>query len=380
MRLPGFVNGSNQSPSRSINSEATINLIVESGSGTPKRKPCLLDRPSLTPFTWISPGPSRALFHQDGRLFAVSGAYFYEIFQSRNVLVRGEMETDSRVATISSNGTNAGQQLFIVSGGLGYTFNLSTNAFAEITDTDLETPLWGGAFLDSYFIALNVNTNTFQLSQLLEGNEWNGLDAGQTNQSSDNKIGMVVSNQKLWLFGTKSTEVWFNSGAASFPFQPLAGVLIEHGTAAPYSTVAVDNTVFWVGADAQGAGLVWKAEGYTPVPVHNYAVAYYLQNLPRLDDLIGFSFQADAHAYYCLYSPHTPSGSNDAFTWVYDIRENQWLQWGHWHPELMCWRPWVPRCQAFGWGMQFFGDRQSGAIYVGKKQKRVEDFIVARNL
>lgn len=320
------------------------------------------------------------MFHQDGRFFVVSGAYFYEVFQSRNVTLRGSMAVDSRVATINSNGTTAGHQLFITSGGNGYIFDLETNAFAIVPDADLETPLWGGAFLDSYFIALNVNTNTFQLSALLDGNEWSGLDTGQTNQSSDAKIAMLVSNQKLWLFGRKATEVWFNSGVASFPFQPLGGVLIEHGIAAPYSAAALDNTVFWVGADAQGAGMVWKAEGYTPVPIHNYAVTYYLQNLPTLEDLIGYSLQLDGHAYYVLYSPHAPSDSPDAVTWVYDLRENQWIEWCHWHPTLLCWRPFVGRCQAFGWGTQFIGDRQSGAIYSFKKQTRVEDFVVARNL
>lgn len=370
MNVEGFAGGFGTGYSRTVNAEQTINLIVESDSGTPKRKPVMINRPGLVPWTYISPGPVRAMFNQDGRMFAVSGGYFYELFQSRNVTIRGAVAVDSKNATISSNGATAGDQLFITSGGNGYIFTLSANTFEQVTDTDLRTPIWGGAFLDSYFLALNVNANTFQLSGLLDGLSWNGLDVGETNQSSDAKIAMIVSQKKLWLQGTKTTEVWYDSGDAGFPLQPYLDSVIEHGTAAPFSSVSFDNTVYFVGGDAQGTGLVWRFNGYTPERVSTYAVDRYLQQLPTLADAIGSTFQVNGHAFYSIYSPHADT------TLMYDRGENVWTEWAHWHPVELRWRPFVGRCQAAGWGQNFIGDRQSGCIYTLDPDVYTDDLVV----
>lgn len=357
MILEGFCAGTNTGPARTVNVERLINKVVESDPGTPKRAPVLIDRPCLVPFTNINPGPVSAMLHQDGRFFATSGGFFYEIFQSRNVAVRGEIAVDAKVPTITSNGATAGDQLFITSGGHGYIYELSTNTLTEIDDTDLRTPIWGGAYLDTYFLALNVHSNTFQISDNLDGFAWNGLDVGETTQSSDAKVAMLVSTRKIYLFGTKTTEIWNNTGDTGFPLAPYLDSVVEHGIASPYSAVSFDNTQYWVGADKEGTGLVWRFNGYTPEKVSTYAVDRYLQNLATLKDLIAFSLQWRGHAFFGLYSPHAET------TWMYDRGQDVWSEWGHWHPTLLRWRPFIGRCQASGWGKIFVGDRQSGAIY-----------------
>lgn len=356
MNYGGFVGGSHRVRSRTINSEWTVNLYQESGGGTPKRDPGMYIRPCLQPWTYCGPGPIRSLYFQDNRFFAVSGGFYYEIDRSSNVTSLGAVQQDAYPATISSNGTG-GFQNFITSGGLGYIHDLTTNAFVQISDADFPNPVTFGAYVDGYFVALKGQSNQFQISALEDGLTWDGLDVAQASLSSDQKVALVISHRELWLHGTQYTEVWYNSGDASFPFQPVQGVFIEHGIAAPYSAVRLDNTQYWVGQDEAGRGIVWRANGYTPERVSDHALENQLQALPRLDDMRGVALQMDGHAWYLLYSPHLETSP------VYDVGGNLWTDWGHWSDELMRFIPFVGTAQASGWGMQFIGDRQSGTIY-----------------
>lgn len=354
---PGFVGPSNVSRSVNFDVERTINLYPEvADAGTPKAKGQLLNTPGLRPFTYLGNGPVRALFEQDGRCFAVAGNQFFEVFGSQTSLSRGLVNADGFPATIQSNGI-AGGQIFVVSGMLGYIFTLATNAFTQILDVNFPFPAVMGVYVDSYFIAMEAFNLRFHISELLDGLSWNGLDVASVSESSDNKIAMAVSHRELWLFGRKTTEVWVNTGAANFPFAPIPGVFIEHGIAAPFSAVSVDNTLIWLGQDADGRGVVWRANGYTPARISTYAVERYLNALPRIDDAIAYSYQDDGHSFYVLFLPQAETHL------VYDIATGLWHERALWNPDLLVWEPHPSRCHAFAFGKHLVGDRSSGMVY-----------------
>jgi hypothetical protein len=308
------------------------------------------------PYTYCDPGPIRALFIQDNRRFTVSGAFFYEILGSRNVVIRGQVREDAYPATISSNGPG-GFQLFITSGRVGYIYNLTTNAFQTIGDPDFPSPCNMGLFSDGYFLALRSQSNDFAVSKAEDGLIWNGLDVAQTTLSSDLKLSFAISHRELWIFGSKYTEVWAPDANAVPPYSPIPGVFIEHGIAAPYSVVRMDNTLYWLGQDESGTGVVWRANGYTPEHISDHAVDGVIQSWPRLDNTFAFAFQVEGHLWYALYSPY-----NDT-TWMYDIASQQWTEWAIWDNQLLRYRPWIGRCAASGGGLTLIGDRQSGTIY-----------------
>ena len=354
---PGFTGGSVPARSRTVNVERTVNLYPEHTGGTPKRDPVLYNRPSCVPWTYCANGPIRCLFWQDGRFFAVSGGYFYECFKSRNVIIRGLVRVDAHPATISSNGTG-GNQLFITSGGLGYIYDLTTDTLAQITDPEFPNPVTFGAYVDGYFLAMQGDSNRVQFSSILDGDEWNGLDVFQTSLSSDLKSAMLVSNRRIFLWGTKNTEVWYNAADGNTVFlpDPSAGV-ISHGIAAPYTAIELDNTPYWLGQDAAGSGLVWRFNGYTPEPISNPQVDGVIQSWPSLTNCLAFGFQMVGHAWYALYSPYAET------TWMYDVTMRTWTEWALEDHVWMRFFPWIGRCQAAGWNQQFIGARNNGTIY-----------------
>src|SRR5690606_1856057 len=152
MRLSAFAVGpSNVSRSISQDGEELINWYQERpDAGTPKSPLGGFPTPGLEVFADLDAAPVRGLWAQDGRCFAVAGTAFYEIHANQTETARGTVAMDANPATIHSNGS-AGKQLFIVSGGKGYIYNLTDNTLTEITDDGFPTPALMGEYVDSYF-------------------------------------------------------------------------------------------------------------------------------------------------------------------------------------------------------------------------------------
>jgi hypothetical protein len=204
MEYPGFIGGSARVRSRTANAERTVNWYLEQTPGTPKAPSWLVPTPCVRPFAELGNGPIRALFAQDGRCFAVSGASFYEVFASGNATLRGTATADGRPATISSNGAN-GDQLFVTSGGIGYIYDLTANTIGPVT-TNAE-PVQMGAFSDGYFLALKRGSNQFNISDLYDGTAWDPLDVFQVSTVADQVVGMFESHREIWLLGSQTSSV-----------------------------------------------------------------------------------------------------------------------------------------------------------------------------
>ncbi len=292
-------------------------------------------------------------------MFAVSGlstSFYYEIAQSRNVTTVGSMQGDNGPASICSNGTG-GNQNMIVSGGLGYIHDLASNAFVQITDGEFLTPSAMAMYFETYFLNLQRGTNTFQLSEQLDGLNWNGLNTGQCSLTSDQKFAMALLSRTLFFAGNKNIEPWYNSGNASFPIQPESGVVVEHGILAPFSFANLDNTLYWLGQDATGSGIVWRFNGYTPERVSTHPIENIIRQWARPQDTIGFCFQMNGHIFYCLYY------ANNDTTLVFDGTINQWVEFSRWDVQLLRDRPWPVRCAAAGRNGVFLGSSNSSVIY-----------------
>jgi len=131
-------------------------------------------------------------------------------------------------------------------------------------------------------------------------------------------MSLIVDHLEIWLFGSNSVEVWYDAGATPFPMARIQGAFLEVGCAAAYSVAKLDNSVFWLGADARGRGIVYRANGYTPTRISTNAVEYAIQNYSNISDAIGYTYQQDGHPFYVLIFPSAQA------TWVFDVSTNLW--------------------------------------------------------
>lgn len=347
----GLVGGTNQERSLPLDSQRTINLYpVLDQQG--KEPSALYGTPGLTLFATAGAGPVRGEFAAaNGRSFAVSGAGLYELTSAGASTLVGTLTTSSGIVSIDENGL----QLGICDGTYVYTFTYATNVFFKVTDVDLPT---AGTltFIDGYFVISKVSSGAFYISALYDGTSWGALDFATAESSPDELLRVFNAVGQLWLFGTKTTEIWTNTGASTFPFEKIAGAKMETGILAPHSAVAVDNSVFWIGRDNIGSGIVYRAQGFSPSRISTNYIERLLQAATSPSTLRAYSYQEDGHTFYVI------TGGGLETTLVYDISTQQWHERAYLNA-MGAYEQHLGACGMYAFSRQLVGSRVDGKIY-----------------
>jgi hypothetical protein len=301
---------------RSINAadNRMVNLFPEAipeGSGG-KEAGFLLRCPGLRLLATVGSGPIRGLWVTNGVAYVVSGNEFYSLTTSYTATLIGSV-TGTGPVSMADNGT----QIFIACNPTSYIYNTSTAVFGQITDVDF--PGAGSVgYLDGYFVFNEPDSQKFWVTSLLDGTSIDPLDFASAEGYPDNVIALIVDHREIFLFGNNSVEVWYDAGTPDFPLARIQGAFMEVGCAAAYSVAKLDNSVFWVGSDARGRGIVYRANGYTPARISTNAVEYAIQSYGNLSDAIAYTYQQDGHPFYVLIFPSAEA------TWVYDVSTQLW--------------------------------------------------------
>jgi hypothetical protein len=279
-------------------------------------EPAFLNRaPGLRLLASIGNGPIRGLwdFSPDSTTaFVVSGNQLFKIDTSYTPTLLGTVAGTGPVS-MADNGT----QLFIAANGPGYIYNNTTNVFQQITDPDFPGAVTVG-YLDGYFVFNEPNSQRIWITALLDGLSVDPLDFVSAEGAPDDVTGIIVDHREVWVLGTNSVEVWYNAGTADFPLQRIQGAFNEIGCISPYSLAKLDNGVFWLGSDARGKGIVYRANGYTGTRISTHAVEWQIQQYNDISDAVAYTYQQDGHAFYVLIFPSANT------TWVYDVATQAW--------------------------------------------------------
>jgi hypothetical protein len=383
---PGFIGPTYQGQNISMVGEECINLVpelIQSGHGANDAKYNYYGRPGKTLFATLTDTPVRAMWSGNNRLFAVGGSTLFEVLSDGSITTStggGSIGGADGPAQIVSNGN----ELLVWDGSAG-----SDGAFNTWLATGSQPPFTvinsvGITYLDGYFIALRpggsdsatdpipVNTGDqtqINLSALLDGSTWDPLQYA-IKGGEPSPILMINAPgspgggyEELYLMCEKSIEVWQDTGGTSldpFPLQRIPGAFINQGIWAPFTIVALDNTIFWLGGDERGNGVVWRMNGYIPQRVSTFAVEYLMQQYQVSGQTIGnavaYAMQENGHQLYVL---NFPGGYP---TLVYDVTTDMWHKrtsgstLGALSNDLGFYH-------AFTFGMHLLGDPNSGNIY-----------------
>ena len=299
---------------RSVNAadNRMVNLfpeIVPEGG----KEPAFLQRaPGLTTLATVGAGPIRGLWTYGSYGYVVSGDTLYRLDSSWNAVAKGTVGGSGPVS-MADNGT----QLFIAANPQGYIYNASTDVFQQITDPDFPGAGTVG-YIDGYFTFNEPDSQKIWVTQLLDGTSVDPLEFASAEGNPDNVVAVFVDHREVWVFGTNSTEVWYDAGLLDFPLTRIQGAFNELGCAAPYSIAKMDNQVYWLGKDARGQGIVYKAAGYIGQRVSTHAIEWQMQEYADLTDAVGYTYQQDGHNFYVLNFPSANT------TWVYDVATGAW--------------------------------------------------------
>lgn len=274
--------------------------------------------PGLRRVQTVGTGPIRGLWSildKPDYAYVVSGTEFYKIDKNWTATLIGTVGNSGPVS-MADNGT----QIFIAANGAGYIYDITAGTLNGIADRDFPGAVTVG-YLDGYFVFNQPNSQKIWVTSLLDGTAIDPLDFASAEGSPDGVVGLIVDHREVWVFGTNSVEVWYDAGTPDFPLARIQGAFNELGCIA-YATIAkMDNTVFWLGQDARGRGVVYRANGYNGQRVSTHAIEWQLQQYD-LTSAVAYTYQQDGHSFYVL---NVPDGNT---TWVYDVSTNAWHERG----------------------------------------------------
>lgn len=317
-------------------------------------------RPGLRPLVqWTNPAPVRGVFRaSNGQGYCVIGQDVLAVSSAWGLTQIGRLGADyTTPCSLTDNGIEA---LLVDSSDKGYTWDLATNTYSQFVDP---TGLFGGATavanIDG-FIVWNM-PGTHQFGSTL--NFTLAIDptyaAGKVNYP-DLLQTLVVNHHELMLIGQVTSETWYDAGNVGFPFAELPGADHEHGTPAPYSVAFADISVFWLGQNRQGQGVVMRARGYEAKRISNHPLEVDIRRIKQsvgITDAVGYTVQQDGHLFYVL---NFPLGNK---TWVFDEATEEWHQWAWLDPLDGTLNRFRGNSFALLYNTNVVGDWENGTLY-----------------
>lgn len=338
-------------PGRSVNADPLrrLNLYTEI---RPDGQKILMGTPGLTQFANLAGNAIRGLHILGSYLYAVRDNIFYRVAADGTSTNLGTLSSSTGIVSLADNGT----QVMVVDGTNGYIWNPGTATWSGALGAPFNTYAAATVtFLDGYFAVPLGNSGQWAISAYYDGTSWNALDVATAESLPDNLATVFSDNGQAWLFGDYSTEVWYNSGDADFPFRKIAGANIEWGCKAKFSVAKVDNRICWLATPPGGGGAqVVINNGYNVQRISDHALEYLISQYTTTGDAIGYSYVEEGHYFYVLTFP----SGNATFVWDASTKE--------WHE-----RSSSPigigrqrgNCYACFNGAHIIGDYASGKLY-----------------
>ena len=337
-----------------VSDQECVNYYIDSTPKMGKGMAVLRGAPGLE--EWCDTGTGEAikgLLSYDNKLYIVSNNKLFKADTAGNCQEVGDVAVDEDVATIITNSLQVG----IFGGERGFYYTIATDTLAEITDASF--PGGPTATYQDGFVFINpYNTAQFHRCELNDFSTWDS-QFSTAGWKPDNLISIFSDHKNIWLQGTDSTEIWYNTGQSGFGFARRDGAEMEIGSAAKHSMSKINNAVLWLGRDENGVGQVFQAVGFQPKIISNDAITEAINSYSDISDAIGFCYQIENHPFYELTFP-----TGDA-TWVYDLSTSLWHERQSWRTVGLTKYLLRHRIQnhAYFAGKHLVGDIENGKIY-----------------
>lgn len=345
------------SPYYVIGQEECKNLYMEPAiTPTSKFSHYYVSVPGLKTFRAKENNSSCRGLHRtsDSRLLGVWGSSVYEISQTGARTLRGTIGTVQGTVSLADNT----RQVLLVDGEFGYILDLATNVFSKIDPNTFPNGATHCTNIDTYFIVNEPRSIRYNWSNLNDGLTWNPLNFATKEGQPDSIVAIKELSNQLWVFGTYSTEVHYDTGdTATQVWQRYEGAVIDIGCAAKFSVQRVEGNIFWLGSDKAGNVAIWSNNGLIPVKISTRGIEqlihYYVSSPEKA---IGYTYAQAGHVFYVL------NFIEGNLTVVYDLTTKTW----HTRTCLDTFGSeiaWRATYSTYIWDKNLFGDHQIDIIY-----------------
>ena len=325
-----FAVESAESRSLPLNAQRLVNFFTEKQQPGAKSQTPLFGVPGMSAFASVGGGPIRGSWVKQDVPYVVSGNELYQVNVDGTGTLMGSGITGNGNLSMSDNGS----QLCIVNGISGWILDTDpaslTYGFQEIISSAFY-PANTVCFFDGYFVFDRVGTNEFFLSALYDGTSYNGLDFASAESQPDFITGTVQNLQLLFVICQAHLELWYDAGAANFPFQRYTGAGISYGCNSPQTIIKQDGAIFFLGSDK----IFYRLQSTVPIRVSTHAIEHIIAQDPDLSQAYCFTYTIEGHKLVTLTLPASQR------TLVWDISSGRWHEresWDAQNTSLGIWR------------------------------------------
>jgi hypothetical protein len=316
--------------------------------------------------------PTRGECWTGKRKFMAVGDSLFEVFEDGTNIKRMNSVLDVFGGPVSIAASTI--ELLIVAGGRAYCYNLAANTYNDVTASLLASPI-KVKYADGYFIVCFGASNKFQISAILDGNTWPGIQVNEVSVFAEDVISIEVSHRELWVMGSQHIQPYQDTGTDEV-YDAIPGTLIETGCAATFGVTLLDNTIFWISEDTRGGRQAWRGNGYTPLRISTHAVEASLSSYTesQIASTVSYAYQDGGHLFWVLYIPGTDC------SWTYDVAEGMWHKRAEWHAEFGTYGPHRSWNHSYSWGKHLVGDWETGILFEMSLNYLDEDGALIRRL
>lgn len=307
-----FVGGAYTSRSSNLNAQTCQNLYLETDQTGAKSIIALVGTPGCK--VWKATGITaeiRALYEYRGSLYAVLGNTVYKFDSAKTPTSIGTLGTDNGFVDITEDESN--MVLFDAIGGRIW----DDTTFSSITNAAFPAPT-GATYQDGYHIMSKSGTNEIYISGFTgtgaaDPASWSALNFATVEGTGDMLVSPISVQRQVWLIGTKSTEVWYNSGA-TFPFERNPGGFMRIGCNAKRSIASYQDELMFLSDKNQ----VVRKQGLGLIPVSTYQIDYLISTMASVSDARAFMYGQEGHVFYEISFPTADK------TLCYDLTTGFW--------------------------------------------------------
>ena len=346
-----LVQGAYEARSVIANAQRCINLYPEQNTKDAEVPYTHYCTPGLTTLAQGIVAEVRQLYTaSNGLLFAVIGNVIYYVPDNFVLQQVGTIASQSGLVSMYDNKFT----LIILDGSTqGWSIDLESLQFDIFNPSNFV----GGnqiRYIDTFLVSSSLNGN-IQASDSASTN-YTALSLATMSGDADQLQILDVVHKEIWSFGYRTTEVWTNSGAFPFPFEPIPGVFLQHGCGALRSLAKWGLNIFWLSQDNNGQALVMQGTAYKADIISTPAIADAIGKYGKISDAIGFCYQQGSHIFYMLTFPEANA------TWCYDLSTQLWHERGYLdeNGNLVRHRA---NCVAQAYNKTIVGDWQNGKLY-----------------
>lgn len=273
--------------SRAVSIQKTMNLIPQAEL-TGAAESSLTSWPGLTSFyAAASAGVNRGTTVFRNELYQIVDNTLYKIDSNAIRTSLGTVLGTNR-CVFANDGTN----LIITTGGTGYKLNGAT--LTQITDVDFQN---GNSvtYLNQQMI-FDGDGGKFQVSDVGDPDSFQADNFATAESAPDDTIRVYSWREKLYLFGERTIETWYNSGTGSPPFARVQNATMQVGLAAVHSVQSTDDYVYFLGDDRK----IHRFSASQATNITTIAISHQLDKLGDLSGAVADIIRIEGQSFYKL--------------------------------------------------------------------------------